>query len=379
MFDLPAVGPFRPTIPAEVLRDLDDRLARTRWTEDGVAAGGRYGVDRHDLQTLVDAWRTFDWAAAEERLARSEHVRVDCGSHVLHAMRLRAAEPQGTVVLLHGWPSSFLEMERLGDALARAGSAPAFDVVIPSLPGFGFSDPLGVPGPSSYENAQLMLTLLTELGVDRFWVHAYDIAASTGARMALLAPDRVLGYHTTEPGIPRADWDESELTDEELRHRRFAAEWHAHEGGYLAIQSTRPLTLAYALTDSPVGLAAWVFDKWQSWTVAPDEPWRWDTDLTAVLLETLTLYWATGSIGSANRVYFGSDKHGVPFERSDQLACPVGVALTTQQIERAPEAMARRLFPDIRVWTDLGRGGHFVAAQAPSLIADNIRRLVAAG
>ncbi|SDD77007.1 Epoxide hydrolase N terminus [Glycomyces harbinensis] len=372
---LPATGPFVIDVPEAELTDLNDRLAATRWPSDAPDAGWRYGAGLADVRRLVELWQAHDWRATEARLARHDQVRVDCGGQILHAMRVRADAPAGTVLLLHGWPSSFLEMLDLAELLARPDPV-AYDVIVASLPGFAFSGPLAVPGPSGAEIADMLIRLLEGLGVDRVWIHAYDIAASAGVRMALTAPQRVLGYHTTEPGLPRAVWPPADLTEPERAYLRYADEWDRDEGGYMAMLSTRPHTLAYGLTDSPVGLAAWLFEKWWSWTLQPGQGWDWTGPLTRTLLDTLTLYWVTGSVSGANRTYYRADIEGQPIRTTDRVAQPVGVARTTQAIEHAPRELAERLFANIGVWNDLGLGGHFIAAERPDLIAASLRTLM---
>lgn len=370
--ELPATGPFVIDVPEVELVDLNDRLAATRWPSDAPDEGWRYGAGTADVRRLVELWQVHDWRATEARLARHDQLRVDCGGQVLHAMRVRADTPAGTVLLLHGWPSSFVEMLDLAESLARPDPV-AYDVIVASLPGFPLSGRRGVPGPSSTEVADMLLRLLDGLGVDRVWIHAYDIAASAGVRMALRAPHRVLGYHTTEPGLPRAGWASADLTEPERAYVRYADEWDQDEGGYMAMLSTRPHTLAYGLTDSPAGLAAWLFEKWWSWTLRPGQDWDWTGPLTRTLLDTLTLYWVTGSVSGANRTYYHADVDATPIHTTDRVSQPVGVARTTQAIERAPRELAERLFTNIEVWSDLGLGGHFIAAERPDLIAANLR------
>lgn len=371
---LPATGPFIIEVPEAELVDLNQRLAATRWPSDAPDAGWRYGAGPADVRRLVEQWQIHDWRATEARLARHDQLRVDCGGQLLHAMRVRADAPAGTVLLLHGWPSSFLEMLDLAEQLAQGPVA--YDVIVASLPGFGFSGPLAVPGPSNAETAEMLLRLLDGLGVDRVWIHAYDIAANPAVQMALSAPHRVLGYHTTEPGLPRADWPSAELTEPEQAYLRYAEDWDRDEGGYMAMLSTRPHTLAYGLSDSPVGLAAWLLEKWWSWTLEPGQDWDWTSPLTRVLLDTLTLYWVTGSISGANRTYYRADIESKPIRTTDRVTRPVGVARTTQAIEHAPRELAERLFANIEVWNDLGVGGHFIAAEHPDLIAANLRTLM---
>jgi pimeloyl-ACP methyl ester carboxylesterase len=372
---LPATGPFVIEVPEAELVDLSGRLAATRWPSDAPDAGWRYGAGLADVRRLVELWQVHDWRATEARLARHDQLRVDCGGQILHAMRVRADAPAGTVLLLHGWPSSFLEMLDLAELLAQPDPV-AYDVIVASLPGFPLSGRRGVPGPSSAEVADMLLRLLDGLDVDRVWIHAYDVAASAGVRMALSAPHRVLGYHTTEPGLPRADWSMADLTESEQAYVRYADAWDRDEGGYMTMLSTRPHTLAYGLTDSPAGLSAWLFEKWWSWTLQPGQEWDWASPLTRTLLDTLTLYWVTGSISGANRIYYGADIQGKPLRTTDRVTPPVGVARTTQAIEHAPRQLAERLFANIEVWSDLGVGGHFIAAEHPDLIAANFRTLL---
>ena len=372
---LPATGQFIIDVPEAELVDLNNRLAATRWPSDAPEAGWRYGAGLDDVRRLVEMWQVHDWRATEARLARHDQLRVDCDGQVLHAMRIRAESPAGTVLLLHGWPSSFVEMLDLAELLAQPDPV-AYDVIIASLPGFALSAGREVPGHSSAEIAEMLLRLLDELNVESVWIHAYDIAASVGVRMALSAPHRVLGYHTTEPGLPRAAWPTADLTEPEQAYLRYADEWERDEGGYMAILSTRPHTLAYGLTDSPAGLAAWLFEKWRSWTLQPGQDWDWDGPLTRTLLDTLTLYWVTGSVSGANRAYYQADIDAKPISTTDQVTHPVGVARTTQAVERAPRELAERLFSNIEVWSDLGLGGHFIAAERPDLIAANLRALM---
>lgn len=371
----PGAGRFVIDVPEAELVDLRNRLDATRWPSDAPDAGWRYGAGLADVRRLVELWQEHDWRATEARLARHDQLRVDCGGQILHAMRVRADASEGTVLLLHGWPSSFLEMLDLAELLAQPEPV-AYDVVVASLPGFPGSDGRGTPGPSNAEIADMLLRLLDELGVDSVWIHAYDIAAGAGVRMALRAPHRVLGYHTTEPGLPRAGWLPADLSEPEQAYLRYAEEWDQDEGGYMAILSTRPHTLAYSLTDSPAGLAAWLLEKWWSWTLQPGQEWDWAGPLTRTLLDTLTLYWVTGSVSGANRTYYHADIEADPISSTDRVNCPVGVARTTQAIEHAPRALAERLFANIEVWSDLGVGGHFVAAERPDLIAANFRALM---
>jgi pimeloyl-ACP methyl ester carboxylesterase len=369
---------FRVHIPDGDLADLDGRLAATRWPRDAAHAGWAYGPDVADVRRLCQRWRSHDWRATERRLNRYRHVRLDCAGLTMHAMTVAAPDPNvDTVVLLHGWPSSFIEMARLAEHLAHPprGGAPLNAVVV-SLPGYALSDDLPAPGLSDDATATVLAHLLDRLNLDEVWLHAHDMAAGPAVLLALRHPDRILGYHTTEPGLPRADWPRDDLAAEEQTYLEMSAAWDRREGGYVALLATRPASLAVTLTDSPAGLAAWTFDKWHSWSLRSGEEWDWDGPLTSLLLDTLTMQWCAGSVASANRTYCIADTGYRGITRDDRVECPVGVALTTQDIERAPRALAQRLYADIRTWTELGTGGHFIAGERPDLVAASIRSLI---
>ncbi len=258
--------------------------------------------------------------------------------------------------------------------------ADAFDVVVPSLPGFGFSDPPH-PGTSAHELGGMWARLMEGLGYPRFGTHAYDIGASITSRLALHQPGRLVGYHTTEPGIPAPDLGPGAPppTVPERAYLALVEDWQAEEGGYMATLRTRPQTLAYGLNDSPVGLAAWIVEKWHAWTAPPDGDLltRFTKDQ---LLANVTIYCVTETIDSANRYYYAGPAAGASPAPRPRLGLdvrvdvPVGVALTaTQPIERAPREYAARVYPDIRQWAELPRGGHFVTLEEPLLLADAIR------
>ena len=220
----------------------------------------------------------------------------------------------------------------------------------------------------------MLVQLMDALGYPRFGAHGYDIGASILSVMCLDYPDRVIGYHTTEPAnaMPYTGIGSPPLTDAEQAYLDLQDRWYAAEGGYDLIQATRPQTLAYGLTDSPAGLAAWILDKWYTWTEPPggDLSTRFTADQ---LLANVTIYWVTGTINAANRRYYERDHNPRPRTTADKITVPAGIALTTQAIERAPREYLERVFTDIRYWRDLGAGGHFVMLERPDLLADSIR------
>jgi len=384
------VQPFTVHVSDAVLDDLRQRLAHTRWPDEVIGAGWRYGVPLAYLQELVHYWhRHFDWRAQERHINSFAQYRADIDGFGIHFIHERGKGPNPLPLLItHGWPSSFVEMldliPFLTDPVRFGGdAADAFDVIIPSLPGYGFSDRLTTQGTQPEAWHLLWAKLMEGLGYRRYGAHAGDIGASVTSRLALQFPERVVGYHTPEPSImPGAYFRPDALprTDAEHAYTQVQARFRDVEEGYAHIQATRPQTLAYGLHDSPSGLAAWIVDKWYSWTAPPTG------DLGAhftqdQVLTNVMIYWVTETINSANRAYYSDGHWRNPDTNQDandgsdrRLRVPVGVMLTaTQPIERAPRAYVERLATDIRRWVELPRGGHFIALEEPQLVADNIR------
>lgn len=375
------VQPFSVRVPDAALTDLRQRLARTRWPDAVEGAGWAYGADLTFMRELVAYWQSgFDWRARERAINAVDHARADVDGHGIHFVHARGTGPDPIPLLItHGWPSSFYEMlplvPLLSDPAAHGGDpADSFDVIVPSVPGYAYSDRPTRPGFDYRRVAELWARLMTGLGYDRFGAHAYDIGASIMAHLLLDRPERLIGYHTTDPGnpVPYLGPGARPLSDAERAFTELEKAWSAEEGGYMALQTTRPQTLGYGLADSPAGLAAWVIEKWHAWTDPPDG------DLTRCfsrddLLATVTLYWVTETINAANRLYYERAHHPRERRPEDRITVPTGVALTTQAIERPPREYVGRIFGDIRRWVELPRGGHFVALEEPALLAETIR------
>jgi pimeloyl-ACP methyl ester carboxylesterase len=376
------IQPFHVAVSQEVLDDLRERLGRTRWPDEVAELGWAYGMPLAYLQDLVSYWHdSFDWRKQEQSINSFEHFRAvvqGVGIHFIHE-RGRGPDPL-PLIITHGWPSSVVEMLKIIPLLtdpARHGGDPAdsFDVVVPSIPGYGFSDRAMHPGMITRRIAALWVHLMLELGYPRFGAHTHDIGASINTHIAFDHPERLIGYHTSEPSIPRPYLgpDAPEFTEAEREYRAYQQSWHADEGGYAAVQATRPQTLAYGLNDSPAGLAAWIVEKWYAWTAPAggdlEQHFSKDEVLTNVMV-----YWATQTINSANRIYYISDPNPREIGLHTRITVPVGVVLgATQPIERAPREYAARLFADIRQWVELGRGGHFLVGEEPQLVAGALR------
>lgn len=346
--------PFSIDVSSAVLDELRSRLARTRFTEPS-ATEWRAGVDPAYLRSLVEYWANdFDWRAAEARL-NSFPQFIDRGQHFVHLRRDASRPP---VLLAHGWPSSFVEMLPLADLLD-------VDVVIPSLPGFLFSEL--VDGPLTRAAiAETWHTLMTEtLGYERYFAFGGDIGGAAAGWLATMYPREVAGLHVIHGPFP-ADFDASPITPEEQAFLDAEEVFDESDDGYSAIMGTRPDTIAAALADSPAGLAAWIVDKYRDWSdCGGDVERRFDRD---TLCTIFTLYWATESIGSSFRQYLDYPHNG----KRPTITVPVAITQSCEEPNIFPRSIAERAASDIRQYSAPGRGGHFLAFEEPQLIADEL-------
>jgi pimeloyl-ACP methyl ester carboxylesterase len=378
------IEPFRIEIPDAAIDDLRRRLAATRWPPellDGDDGTWRYGTPLAYLRELVEYWRDgFDWRAAEARLNSFDHFRVEIDGLRVHFVHAHGRTPPGgdppmPLVITHGWPGSFAEILPMVPALTdpaahAADPADAFDVVVPSLPGFGFSDPPRRRG-EWRETADRWVALMTALGYERFGAQSSDIGSRVMRDLGRAHPERLIGlYLTTDwvdvdaPGADAPSPDEATYLEIDRR-------WEELEGGYAHEQGTKPQTLAIALNDSPAGLAAWIVEKWRAWSdvrSSPEESFSKDE-----LLTNVSLYWFSQSIGSSFIPYFES-RHptGIPAAWRF-IDVPTGVARTPgDEPGPMPFDNARRNYRVVRTH-DFPRGGHFAASEVPDLLASEIR------
>jgi pimeloyl-ACP methyl ester carboxylesterase len=367
-------SPFRIEVPDRVLDDLRARLDRTRFTTRTGERAWQAGADPEYLRDLVAYWRDrFDWRRQEAALNALPQHRAEIAGRGLHFVRIPAVRPAGApeplpLILNHGWPSSFVEMLPLADRLADPGRhggdpAAAFDVVVPSLPGFLYSD---LPaGPVTRAGmAETLHTLMTEvLGYRRYGAFGGDIGGAVAGWLGALYPDQVAGIHLIHPPFP-AGFDDPPPSPAEQAFLDAEEAYDATDGGYSAIMGTRPDTIAAALVDSPAGLAAWLVDKYRDWSDCHgDLESRFDRD---TLLTVITLYWATGAVGSSFRQYVDWP-HNTP---RPAITVPAAVTLSTEPVMAGfPREIAERSCTDIRHWNEPGRGGHFMPLEEPDLLA----------
>ncbi|WP_022887494.1 epoxide hydrolase family protein [Glaciibacter superstes] len=364
--------PFRIRLDGGILVDLDERVARSRFTPPSDPTPWKAGADPAYLRGLVDYWRdSFDWRSREQWLNSYPQfiAHTDAGDlHFVHLRAVSGGEAQPPILLAHGWPSSFIEMLQLADRLtdpARFGGDPAdaCDVVIPSLPGFLFST---LPsGPLTRESmARILHQLMTEeLGYERYGAFGGDIGGTVVAWLGALYSEQVAGIHMIHPPFP-ADFDARPLHQDEEAFLAAEESYDERDGGYSAIMITRPDTIAPALNDSPVGLAAWIVDKLRDWSDCDgDLATRFDFD---TILTTVTLYWATGSIGSSMRQYY-DHAHNPP---RPPIHVPAAFTLSNEPgMVGFPRSIAERACTNIVSWSLPGRGGHFMAHEEPDQVA----------
>ena len=375
------VTPFSIHVESEILSDLRERIRATRWPDPAPGAAWSQGTDLEYLKQLLAYWGDeFDWRARERELNGFQHFRAELDGIQIHFVHERARHGHGIpLILTHGWPSTFAELlplvPFLTDPRAQGIDGPAFDVVIPSLPGYGFSERPARVGVNYRYVAGLWHHLMRGLGYERYGAQGGDFGAGVATFMALTDPAPMAGVHLSNLEIaPYTGPGSRPLSAAERTYRERNEEFWQTEYGYKAIQSTKPQTLGYGLNDSPAGLAAWILEKWRSWADTRgdlDESFSRD-----FLLTTVTLYWVTRTITSSMRDYFDNDNRQfrVTLGPEEFVHVPTGIAVFAHSFvdEGTPvHEWVERLY-DVRRWTPMPRGGHFAPAEEPEMLARDI-------
>jgi pimeloyl-ACP methyl ester carboxylesterase len=385
-----SVQPFTINIPQADLDDLHERLARTRWPGDLPGLGWSRGVPLDYLRQLAEYWRSgYDWRAEEARLNVLPQFTTEIEGQTIHFLHVKSPEPRAMPLLItHGWPSSPVEFLRvigpLTDPRAHGGDpADAFDLVIPSLPGYGFSTPVRATGWGNlFRVAQAWMELISRLGYERYAVQGTDVGSGVAGMLGMLDAQRVVGTHLTGTvaGMPFGPAVELEGLSEADRARGERFNQYQAEGlGYLHMQATRPQTLAYALNDSPVGQLAWIVEKFQEWT-DPTAQLPEDAVDRDQLLTNVSIFWFSGAgASSAHGIYEGMQAFREMVARQSQGSSghagaqpgpPTGVA------EFAADTTIRSLLDPgntIAHWSEFERGGHFPAMEVPDLLVGDLR------
>jgi len=371
-----AIKPFESHIPDSVLEDLRRRLAETKWPEQLPGTTWEYGADISKVRELANYWQKgYDWRAEEARINRLHQFTTEIDGQTIYFIHERSPRADAIpLMLIHGWPGSIVEFFALIEPLThpKDSSTPAFDVVIPSLPGFGFSGPTRSRGWGPARMAKALLVLMDRLGYPRYGIQGGDWGSAVADEMARQAPTRVIGLHLNLISVPPPSPDAmKELTAEE--HRAYRQWWDQKRSTFFNLQSSEPQTVAYALTDSPVGWMAWLAEKFQDLT-DNDGDFLHTVDRDTFLSD-VTLYWVTGTVGSSMRIYREnrlSEKNDTPCK----IETPVAYAAFPKEVVAAPERWIEQYYNVVQR-TEMPKGGHFAALEQPDLMVQDIRSFFA--
>lgn len=370
--------PFRIEIASDQIQDLNKRLSNTRWPDEIANSQWDYGTNLSYLKELCSYWNTnFDWAVQELFLNQFNHFKASVDNQDLHFIYEKGRGIKNLpLVLIHGWPDSFYRFIKLIPMLTEPDeNGTAFDVIIPSIPGFGFSAKPVEPGMSPAKIASLFNRLITDtLRYNAFAIHGGDWGASIATQMVIQKPEKITRLHLTN--VPPELFYTSNIADfneAEISYLQASGQYQKQEGAYLAIQSTKPQTIAYGLNDSPSGLAGWIIEKFNKWS---DNHGHIENSFTKdELLTNLSIYWFTQTAGSAGRIYYEAMRQphtmGVL-----KISVPTYFAIFSADSIQIPESFARRTY-NVKSWSKIDKGGHFAALETPELLVRNIRAALA--
>jgi pimeloyl-ACP methyl ester carboxylesterase len=372
--------PFQIKVPHTVLTDLKKRLKQTRWPDEVEGAGWDYGTNLAYMKELTDYWRSeYDWRKQEAALNKFAHFKTEIDGFGIHFIHEKGKGPNPTpLLLLHGWPDSFYRFYKIIPMLvdpAKYGGDPAnsFDVIVPSLPEFGFSERSLTRG--GVDASELFMRLMTDvLGYERFGIQGGDGGSPIAQFMATAHPEAVVGIHLTDLGWHNAlTVDAPNLSSAEHEYLKTIEQSSFTEGAYVMIQGTKPQTLAYGLNDSPVALAAWIIEKFRTWSDCNgDIESKFSKD---ELLTNIMIYWVTQTINSSIRGYYDGMhrqwNEGTQDESAEKNKVPVSLALFPKD-NPPPRETAERFF-SVQRFTEMPRGGHFAAMEEPELLVEDMR------
>jgi microsomal epoxide hydrolase len=373
-----APRPFTIRVDDAVIEDLHRRIDATIWPQTIDGAGWDYGTDIDELRELVDYWRRrYDWRAHERELNRYANHLVAVDGLDLHCIHARGVGPAPLpLVITHGWPSSVFEMlpiiGPLSDPAAHGGDPrDAFHVIAPSLPGYGWSQPPRERGMSASRVADLWVSLMRAFGYERFAAHGGDWGSAVTTALGAKYADRLIAMHVNMLAPPV---DPAKLTPEQRAWWAGVAAYRDREWGYVHLQRTKPQTLSFALTDSPVGLAAWILEKWWRWSDIEDASGRrnlWNRYTRDEILTTITIYWVTRSIGPSLRMYSETFGSGSLIAQPARSEVPLGMA-SFKEMNRPPRALVEPWY-NVQRWVEIDDGGHFPARENPRALVHELR------
>ncbi len=369
-----ALRPFQIHSPDDQLSDLKRRLSATRWPEAETVDDWSQGIPLAYVQDVCGYWASdYDWRATEARLNAHPQFLTELDGLDIHFLHVRSPQPDALpLVLTHGWPGSIVEFERvigpLTDPLAHGGVAEdAFHVVLPALPGFGFSAKPTKSGWTEDRIAAAWSVLMARLGYQRFGAQGGDWGAAVTTSIAIQDPEHCIGIHLNMPTVRPDPATMDDLTDQEKRALAGLQHYRDWDSGYSKQQSTRPQTVGYGLVDSPAGQAAWILEKFWSWTDCNGHP---ENVLTRdQMLDNVMMYWLPAAAASSARLYWESFGKG----SGEPVEIPVGLSLFPKEIFGCSRRWAERRYHRLVYWNELDRGGHFAAFEQPGLFVAEVR------
>lgn len=377
-----AVTPFEISISDEEIADLQQRLALTRLPDQLNDISWEYGTDLAYMREVLSYWQNdFDWREQESQLNQFDQYKTDIDGLNMHFIHQRSANSEAIPLLIvHGWPGSIAEFTKiigpLTDPVAHGGDVTdSFHVIAPSLPGFGFSDTPSATGYSPERIALILAQLMERIGYERYAIAGGDWGAIINRHLANHYPDRLIGMHSNMilAGPPADETQRRNVTDAEDAARRARQAYMANEVAYQQIQGTKPQTLGYGLNDSPLGLAAWIIEKFHGWTDMPQGSDGYlDNHFTKdELLTNVSIYWFNNNITSSTRIYY--ENRNTPAQKEMEfINVPTGAAIFPAELFIVPRAWAEAAY-DLRHWTVMEQGGHFAALEQPELYLNDVR------
>jgi len=366
--------PFKTETPESAILDLKRRLNRTRWPDEIEGAEWNMGTNKSYLKELCDYWANdYSWAKEEAKINSYPNYLTEIDGYRIHFMHIKGKGKKSLpLIMTHGWPGSFLEMMRVIPLLTEDNDF-SFDLVVPSIVGFGYSGKPVNSGCNYQVVAELWHKLMIGLGYKRYGAQGGDIGSNVSSWLALKHPENVIGLHLNfipstfkaynTPGEP--------LIPEVIEYQKFQKDWLEREGAYQKVQSTRPQNLAYGLNDSPAGLAAWMIEKFHGWS---DNNGNVETALSKdIMLGDISLYWFTQTMPTAMHIYWENAKVPLAFEKDDFVKVPVAFAKFAKELPTPPRSYVEKGY-NIKQWNELPHGGHFAALEQPELLSNDIKK-----
>ncbi|WP_368518549.1 epoxide hydrolase family protein [Rhizobium sp.] len=371
------IKPFKVSVPQASIDDLKHRLNNTRWPEKETVSDWSQGVPLHKAKALISYWADkYDWRKFEKRINTYPQFRTEIDGLGIHFIHVKSKHENALpIVLTHGWPGSVVEFLKvigpLTDPTAHGGTAEeAFHVVIPSQPGFGFSDKPASEGWTVVRTANAWATLMKRLGYSKWVAQGGDWGSGVTHALGHIRPDGLVAAHVNWPLVFPEKFPDNP-TPEEKAAMDAAARFANDQFGYFKEQATRPQTIGYALADSPVGQATWIYEKFQAWTDNRGEP---EDALTIdEMLDDISLYWFTDTAASSARIYWENARNGGGFD-AGRIELPMAATIFPKEIYRAPKAWAEAHWPNLFYWNEVDKGGHFAAFEQPDLFAQEMRK-----